>query len=303
MRRLSVLAGVYRRLPTEQSNAASRRIDVKSVSEILQIMRREDAKVPRAVARESPRIERAVKLISGCLASGGRLFFVGAGTSGRLGVIEAAECPPTFGTKPSQIQAIMAGGRGAVFRSKEGAEDDLAAGARELRRLARRGDVVVGIAASGVTPFVRGALAAARESKARTVLVTSNARSRVPEAELVIALRVGPEIISGSTRMKAATAAKLVLNTLTAASMIRLGKVYDGWMVDLRPSSYKLRQRALRLLCLLGRVSPARAQRILKSSGGSVKTGIVMAHKRVPASEARRRLRSSSGSLRRVLEA
>lgn len=299
---MSRLSSRYRRLPTEQRNTASRRIDTKSVSEILRIMRREDAKVPRAVARESRRVERTVKLISGCLASGGRLFFVGAGTSGRLGVIEAAECPPTFGTAPSTVQAIMAGGRGAVFRSKEGAEDDRAAGGREVRRRVRRGDAVVGIAASGVTPFVRGALAAARRLKARTILVTSNARSRVPEAEVVIAPEVGPEIISGSTRMKAATAAKLVLNTLTAASMIRLGKVYDSWMVDLRPSSYKLRQRALRILCFLGRVSSARAEKILQCAGGSVKTAVVMARKRVPAPEARRRLRSSGGFLRNVLE-
>jgi N-acetylmuramic acid 6-phosphate etherase len=222
---------------------------------------------------------------------------VGAGTSGRLGVLEAAECPPTFDPPPSLVQAVIAGGRRTVFRSAEGAEDDAADGARQIRRRARPGDVVVGIAASGVTPFVRAALREARRRGAATALVTCNPQVPASAARVVIALAVGPEVLTGSTRLKAGTATKLALNTLTTASFARLGKVYGNRMVDLRPRSAKLRARAL------GRVSPREAERLLEASGGRAKVAIAMARLRLDAAEARRRLRRAAGSLRQVLEA
>lgn len=296
------LAARYRSLLTEQPNPASRGLDRRALEDIVRLMCREDARVPRAVAAEAPRLARAAALVAECLASGGRLIFVGAGTSGRLAVLEAAEIPPTFGTPPGLVRAVMAGGRGAVFRSKEGAEDDAGEGARQLRRLARRGDAVVGIAASGVTPFVRGALAAARGRGCRTVLVTSNSRAAAREADVLVAPVVGPEVLTGSTRLKAGTAAKLVLNTLTTAAMTRLNKVYDQWMVDLRPSSKKLVFRGVRIVSSLGGVPPARAERLYEASGRHVKTAVVMARLGLDPRAARRRLAAKGGSLRRALE-
>ena len=213
-------------LLTERPNRASRDLDRLSPVRVARLMNREDRRAVDAVGRVAPRIAAAVALITRALAAGGRLFFVGAGTSGRLGVLEAAECPPTFGTPPRLVQAIMAGGRGAVFRSREGAEDDAAAAARVVRARVRAGDVVVGVSASGVTPFVRAALAAAAARGAATILVACNPRTGVRvRADLVIAPAPGPEVLAGSTRLKAGTATKLVLNTLTTASMARLGKI------------------------------------------------------------------------------
>ena len=291
----------YRRLPTEQPNPASRRIDTKKTKDIVRLIAREDFRVPKAVAAQNAPISRAVDIIVSSLKKGGRLLFVGAGTSGRLGVLEAAECPPTFSTPPSLIRAVMAGGRGAVFRSKEGAEDDARDGARKVLSAVRAGDVVVGIAASGITPFVRGAFEAARSLKAKTILVTSNTKKHGQKTDVSIAVGVGPEVLTGSTRMKSATAAKLVLNTLTTASMIRLGKVYDNWMVDLKPSSHKLRQRGIRILCDLGRVTPERGPALLKQAGGNVKTAVLMSRLGCSAAAARKRLGAVNGSLRRAL--
>jgi len=251
----------------------------------------------KAVGRAAPAIGRAVTALAARLSRGGRLIFVGAGTSGRLGVIEAAECPPTFNTGPGQVQAIMAGGRRAVFRSVEGAEDDARAGARAVRTRARRGDAVVGIAASGVTPFVRAALAEARRRGALTVLVTCNPSVPRTVAHIVIALGVGPEVLTGSTRLKAGTATKLTLNTLTTAVFTRLGKVHGNRMVDLQPKSAKLRARAERLVRDLGGVSAARAAKLLEQAGGSAKVAVVMARRRITAAEARRRLRGAGGFL------
>jgi N-acetylmuramic acid 6-phosphate etherase len=260
-------------------------------------MNRADADAVKAVGRAAPAIGRAVAAIVERLGSGGRLIFAGAGTSGRLGVVEAAECPPTFNTPPGQVQAVMAGGRRAVFRSVEGAEDDARAGARAIRRRARRGDAVVGIAASGVTPFVRAALAEARRRGAFTVLVTCNPGAPRGAARIVIALRVGPEVLAGSTRLKAGTATKLTLNTLTTAVFTRLGKVHGNRMVDLQPRSAKLRARAERLIVELGEVSAQRARRLLDQARGSAKIAIVMARRRVTAAEARRALREAGGFL------
>jgi N-acetylmuramic acid 6-phosphate etherase len=269
------------------------------------LMNREDRRAVAAVTRELPRIAAAVDLVVAALGHGGRLFFVGAGTSGRLGVLEAAECPPTFGTRPATIQAIMAGGRRSVFRSREGAEDDGSAARRAVRARVRRGDVVVGVSASGITRFVRAALSAARRVGASTVLVCCNrvsARDARPPAQVVIAPTPGPEVLAGSTRLKAGTATKLVLNTLTTATMARLGKVHGNRMVDLQPRSRKLRVRALGLVTELGAVSPSRARRLLAAAGDRVRVAIVMARTGLGARAAMRALRDH-GSLRKVLAA
>src|SRR5262245_34162675 len=301
----------YDRLATERRNAASAALDRMDPRAIARLMNREDARAVRAVGRVSGAIARAVDAIVTALAAGGRLFFVGAGTSGRLGVLEAAECPPTFGTRPSLVQAIMAGGRSSVFRSREGAEDDAAAAARAVRRRVRRGDMVVGVSASGVTPFVRGALAAGRRIGAATVLVCCNRphasfaqTSRAGGSEtaprrktIIIAAAPGPEVLAGSTRLKAGTATKLVLNTLTTASMARLGRVYGNRMIDVQPRSRKLRARAVRLVAELGRVPAPRARSALTAAGGSVRAAIVIARTGCSPAEAARAVRRAGGSL------
>lgn len=288
----------YTELPTEQPNPASRRLDRLSPLAIVRLMNREDRGVVEAVGRIHRQIARAVELLTESLAAGGRLFFVGAGTSGRLGVMEAAECPPTFNTSPRLVQGLMAGGRGAVFRSREGAEDRESEARRAVRTRVRSCDVVVGIAASGVTPFVRGALAEAKRMKARRILLACNATSPLKSlADVLIAPLVGPEVLTGSTRLKAGTATKMVLNMLTTASMVRLGKVYGNWMVDLKPSSRKLRARALALVTNLGGVPEAEARRCLRAAGGRAKVAIVMARKGVGAREARRQLDGCGGLL------
>jgi N-acetylmuramic acid 6-phosphate etherase len=291
----------YERLPTERPDPRSRTLDRLSAVAIARLMNRADRQAVKAVGGAAPAIGRAVTGIVERLGSGGRLIFVGAGTSGRLGVIEAAECPPTFNTPPGQVQALMAGGRRAVFRSVEGAEDDARAGASAIRRRARRGDAVVGIAASGVTPFVRAAVAEARRRGALTVLVTCNPSTPRGAARIVIALRVGPEVLAGSTRLKAGTATKLTLNTLTTAAFTRLGKVHGNRMVDLQPRSAKLRARAERLVSELGRVSPARARRLLEEARGSAKVAIVMARLGMTRAQARAGLAEARGFLRRAL--
>jgi len=294
----------YERLATERANRASARLDRLDARRIAALMNREDARAVRAVGRVAREIASAVDLIVAALGAGGRLIFVGAGTSGRLGVLEAAECPPTFGTPPSRVQAIMAGGRASVFRSREGAEDDTRAGARAVRAGVRGGDVVVGVSASGVTPFVQGALAAARRAGAKTVLVSCNPASALLSAKtanVIIAPAPGPEVLAGSTRLKAGTATKLILNTLTTASMARLGKVYGNRMVDVQPRSRKLRERAARLVAEIGAVPPARARRLLAAAGGRVPVAIVMARRDLPADAAARALRVA-GSLRPVIE-
>ncbi len=294
-------AGSYARLPTERPNPATRDIDLKSTLAIVRLINQQDRLVAPAVGRKAKVLARAVDMIAASLRAGGRILLVGAGTSGRLGVLEAAECPPTFGIDSLKIRAVMAGGAKSVFRSKEGAEDDPKAGAGAVLRM-RRGDVVIGIAASGVTAFARAALAAARRKGCRTILVSSN--DRVPDnaAEITIAPAVGPEVIAGSTRLKSGTAAKLVLNTLTTAAMIRLGKVYDHWMVDIKPTSRKLRMRSARIVCDLGRVPAAKAEAFLKEAKGSVKLAVLMARRNLSAAQARRRLTQSGSSLRRALE-
>jgi N-acetylmuramic acid 6-phosphate etherase len=270
--------------PTEQRNPRSMKLDRLPVKKAVELMLSEDRKVPQALLRETGPISRAVDLIAKTLRRGGRLFYVGAGTSGRLGVLDASECPPTFRSPPDMVQAIIAGGEPALRRSVEGAEDDVPAGVRaiELRGISAR-DVVVGIAASGTTPFVWGALDEAKRRRATTVLVCFNPFLRIPRAvrpTLVIAPNLGPELLTGSTRLKAGTATKLILNIFTTLAMVKLGKVVGNLMVDLNPANAKLRDRAVRIVCELTGVQAERARVALQSSGWVVKKAIARLTKR-----------------------
>jgi len=290
----------YERLPTEQRHPRSHDLDRLSVPQLLELMNREDARAVRAVTAQRRQISDAVHLITRALGSGGRLFLLGAGTSGRLGVLEAAECPPTFHTSPSMVQALIAGGRRAVFRSREGAEDAGAQGRRAVRRAVRRGDAVVGITASGVTRFVDAGLREAAARGARTILITCHPRSTIP-AHVRIAPVVGPEVLTGSTRLKAGTATKLVLNMLTLGAMVQLGRTYGDLMVDVRPTSRKLHERALRTIQTFTGGTRAAAARALRASGGHVKTAVIMATTHASRAAARKRLAAAGGSLRHAL--
>ncbi len=294
-------ARAYAKLPTEQANPRTRDIDRKDALGIARLITAEDRRVPEAVARVAPAIARGIDALAKTLASGGSVLALGAGTSGRLAVLEAAECPPTFNTAPGQIRGVIAGGNASMFRAKEGAEDSPALG-RAAVSAVRRGDSVIGVAASGVTPFVRAALEAAKKKGATTILVTSNGNHVGCRPDIAIVPLVGPEVVTGSTRLKAGTAAKLALNALTTGAMIRVGKVYDHWMVDLRPTNRKLRLRAGRIISDLGGVPARRAEALLRSSGGSVKTAVVMAKLGVGADVARRLLKAQGGKLRPILE-
>jgi len=292
----------YSKLPTEQANPRSKNIDRVSIEKIISIINQEDKQVPKAVAKAKPQIARTVKLIVRSLKSGGRIFFTGAGTSGRLGILEAAECPPTFGTSPSLIQGFIAGGKKAVFRSIEGAEDDEKKAVSIFRKKLSSQDVLIGIAASGITPFVCGALKAARAKKASSILISCNASSPMKRrADCLIAINVGPEVITGSTRLKAGTATKLVLNTLTVASMIQIGKVYKNWMVDVQPKNKKLEARALRLIERLGSVDSKKALLCFEKAKRNVKLAIIMAKKNWNLSLAEKKLNEHSGFLRKLL--
>jgi N-acetylmuramic acid 6-phosphate etherase len=291
------------KLTTEKRNPRTRDIDRRSTLRIVDLINAEDRRVAGAVGRERRNIARAVDLIAGSFRAGGRLFYVGAGTSGRLGVLDASECPPTFGVKPGMVQGIIAGGRRALVRSSEGAEDDTNAGAvAVVKRRVRAGDTVVGIAACGLTPYVKGALDRAKRIGAKTVFVTFSPEARgAIQADVIINPVTGPEALTGSTRMKAGTATKLVLNTLSTAAMIRVGKAYGNLMVDLRARSFKLCDRAERIIMTLTGVSSARARRLLALAHGEAKTAIVMQMRGCDYVEARRLLRNVRGLLRDAL--
>ncbi len=292
-------------LKTEQRNPRTRGLDRKSTLGILRVLNAEDARVAIAVRRELPKIARAVDAIVKSFRNGGRLFYVGAGTSGRLAVLDAAECPPTFGTSPKMVQAIIAGGSRAVQGAVEGAEDSANNGARDLRKAGvKRGDVVVGLAASGTTPYVIGATQFARKRGAVTVGVTSNSQSPLARAvNIAIAPDTGPEAISGSTRLKAGTAQKMVLNLLSTASMVRLGRVYENWMVYVALTNQKLRQRGARILQEAAGVSVSAAEQALRQSQHNLPVALVMLKTGVNAGQARQRLRQSGGNVRQALEA
>lgn len=288
---------------TEQRNPRSCGLDLKSTREILRIISREDASVAAAVARELPQIACAVDAIVRALERGGRLIYVGAGTSGRLATLDAAECPPTFGISPRLVQAVVAGGRRALTSAVEGAEDSAPQGARDLaaEHISTR-DVVVGLTASGSTPYVLGALAYAKRRGATTAGVTVNRHSPLARlAQITIAPQVGPEAIAGSTRMKAGTAQKLVLNMLSTTAMVRRGHVYDNWMVDVALTNRKLRRRAQRILEQATGASVKVAQRALHQARHDLRTALVMLKTGVDVAEARRRLKQAHGNLRKSL--
>src|SRR5437879_11337932 len=266
------------------------------------MVNREDRLVPRAVARELGPISRAVEVVAKFMEKGGRLIYVGAGTSGRLAALDAAECPPTFGVPSRLVQAVVAGGRRALTRAAEGVEDSAPQGARDLaaKKIGAQ-DVVIGVTASGSTPYVVGALRFARKRGANTVLLTSNRNSPARRwAHITIAPQTGPEVIAGSTRMKAGTAQKLILNMLSTAAMIRLGRVYNNWMVDLSMTNEKLRSRGLRILEEATGADAPKAKRALARSG-SLRVALVMLKMGLSASEARRRLKRTGGNLWQAL--
>lgn len=287
---------------TEAANPRTAALDTLPTRGVVDALLAEEATVAAAVQAEAAKIANAADAIAEALAAGGRLVYVGAGTSGRLGVADAAECPPTFSTDPSRVVARIAGGPDAVFRAQEGAEDDPAAGATAVREL-RVGDrdVVVGITASGRTPYVVGALEAATQAGAFTVLVTAASAAGRALTDVCICPATGPEALTGSTRLKAATAAKLVLATLSTAAMVRLGKVYGNLMVDLTPTCAKLRDRARRIVQAIAGVDSKAADRLLAAAGGDAKVATVMGRCGVDEYAARARLHAAGGRLRAAL--
>jgi N-acetylmuramic acid 6-phosphate etherase len=281
--------------PTERLHPRADDLDLVSSEEVVRRLHQEDEAAVRAVRPALREVARVARAVAAALGAGGRLLYVGAGTSGRLGVLDASECPPTFGTSPKQVQAVIAGGRRAMTHAVEGAEDDAEAGAASVRALrVEPRDVVCGISASARTPFVLGALEEARRRGARTVLVCCNRPGPRVEVDHVLLAETGPELVAGSTRLKAGTATKLILNALTTAAFVSLGKVYRGRMVDVRPTNEKLRTRAARMVAELTDLSPAVAARLLERAGGEVKVALAMHFTGLSAKEAKRRLKDTS---------
>lgn len=291
-------------LSTEQRNANSMNIDNESISGILKIINNEDKTIPYAVEKELPYIEKAVEIIVAALKNGGRLLYFGAGTSGRLGVVDASECPPTFGTPFGLIEGYIAGGKEAMFRAQEGAEDKEENGADDiLSAKVKNTDVVCGIAASRRTPYVIGAIKKASELGAKTLYITATPRHsfNLNNVDVAICLDVGPEVIMGSTRMKSGTAQKLVLNMLTTASMIRMGKVYENMMIDLQMTNKKLVERSKKIIMLITKISYEEAEEYLNKSKGHVKTALVMILANVDYNEAKLRLLKADGFVRKAI--
>jgi N-acetylmuramic acid 6-phosphate etherase len=290
-------------LPTEAINPASLALDKLPADDIVELMCAEDRKVLAAVQREKDRIALGADMIAAALQRGGRIVFVGAGTSGRLGLLESAEMPPTFGTEPDLVHAVMAGGRNAAFTAKEGVEDNYEEGARAISRLGpTKKDVVIGVSASGMTQFVRGALTRARKAGATILFVTCDPKTELQMfVDLTIAPAVGPEIIAGSTRLKAGTATKMVLNILTTAAMVRTGKTYGNLMVDVGTGSEKLKDRARRIVNIITGLDYESADRLLKKAKWNVKAAVVMEKTGLSYDKALSRIRKSSGHLREAL--
>jgi N-acetylmuramic acid 6-phosphate etherase len=290
----------WQSLPTEAINPATLGIDKLSPADIIEAMLNEERKMLTAVHREKERIAVGVEIITHALRHGGRIVFVGAGTSGRLGVLESAEMPPTFGTQKDLVQAIMAGGRDGLLRAIEGVEDNYEEGARSVNRLLpTKKDVVIGVSASGMTPFVRGSLTRARRAGSKIIFVTCDPRTELQTfVDVTIAPAVGPEVIAGSTRLKAATATKIVLNMLTTASMIRIGKTYGNLMVDLQTGSEKLRDRARRIIGIVTGLEYDEADRLLHRAHWNVKAAIVMQKTKLPYARAVTRLRRAHDFVR-----
>lgn len=292
------------KLATEQANPLSRGLDRKSSLAIARIINSEDAKVARAIQPALPQIARAIDWIAEALAEGGRLIYVGAGTSARIAALDAAECPPTFNTSPQMVQFVVAGGSKALAASKEANEDSRRLGVREIRkRRPGKKDVVVGIAASGRTPFTVAALLWARRAGAKTIAITSNPASPLEEAaDLSIVVETGPEVVFGSTRMKAGTAQKLVLNMLSTGAMVRLGYVYGNLMVNLHRSNTKLVARSIRIVGQALQAGSRQAQQVLKAAKGDVPVAIVMAKASVGRASAERALKQAKGHVRKAID-
>ena len=289
---------------TERRNPRTANIDLASPVEIVDLINAEDATVAAAVHSQREEIARAIQVAEATFRRGGRLFYVGAGTSGRLGVLDASEMPPTYGTDPEMVQGIIAGGHAALTRSQEGAEDRLEAAVEDLGKHGlRRGDFLIGIAASGTTPYVRRALAHARTLGAATALVACSPPpdEALQHADIAIVVVTGPEVVTGSTRMKAGTATKLVLNTITTGAMIRLGKTFGNLMVDMRATNDKLVDRSQRIVMEIAGLDRDAARKALDAAGGTVKTAIVMAMLGLTRDEAERRLAEHGGVIRRVV--
>jgi N-acetylmuramic acid 6-phosphate etherase len=289
---------------TEQRNPRTASIDLASASEIVDMMNTEDRSVPDAVATCRAEIATVIGHVEHAFRHGGRLFYVGAGTSGRLGILDASECPPTFGSDPELVQGIIAGGERAVFRSQEGAEDHPEDGAKAIDDHGITGaDVVVGVAASGTTPFVRGALLRGREIGARTVILacTPIDPAFLSSVDVAIIAIVGPEVVTGSTRLKAGTATKMILNMITTGAMIRVGKTFGNLMVDLRATNLKLKDRSERILIEVCGVTRDEARRLLDAAGSSVKLAIVMQKLGVSRPDAEAALEQGGGVIRRVV--
>ncbi len=290
-------------LLTEQANPASDRLDCLSSAEIVDLFAKEDARTVAAIAAARDPLAAAIDAAAASLRQGGRLFYVGAGTSGRLGVLDAAECPPTFCTEPQQVQGILAGGEAALVRSSEGLEDRAADGAAEIEnRQVTTTDTVVGITAGGTTPYVRGALEAARRRGATTVFIACVSAEQVPiEVDIDVRLLVGPEILAGSTRLKAGTATKMALNIISTGAMVRLGKVYGNRMVDVSVTNQKLRDRALRILGDLTDLGREEAAQLLAASGNWVKLALLMHWTGLDADKGKQLLADRGGDLRSAL--
>ena len=290
-------------ITTENRNPRTTEIDVAPLENVLQMIHEEDRRAVDAVTPELPYVEQAVKIVEAAFRGGGRLFYAGAGTSGRLGVLDAAECPPTFGTPPELVQGLIAGGREAMFEAQEGAEDEEANGADAIDEAGVTDrDVVCGIAASRRTPYVVGAVARAREIGARTLFVTCNPRSQFTlDVDIAICPDVGPEPIMGSTRMKSGTATKLVLNMISTATMIRLGKVYENMMVDLQMTNQKLVERSKKIVMTATGVDYDAAARALDAANGHVKTALVMLLADVDADAAHDRIERGGGFVRHAI--
>ena len=291
-------------LTTEKRNERTMQIDTVPLEEALRLLHEEDQRAVDAVTPELPYVAQAVEIVEEAFRTGGRLFYVGAGTSGRLGVLDAAECPPTFGTPPELVQGLIAGGREAMFQAQEGAEDHESYGAKDIDAAGVTSrDVVCGIAASRRTPYVVGAVARARGIGARTLFVTCNPRSQFTlDVDVAICPDVGPEPIMGSTRMKSGTATKLVLNMISTATMIRLGKVYENMMVDLQMTNQKLVERSKKIVMLATGVDYDTAAATLEEAGGHVKTALVMILAEVDAETARARIEQGQGFVRHAIK-
>ncbi len=287
---------------TEQTNPRTTGLDKLSPRQLAHVFNAEDFNAARAVKKAAKEIAAVMVQAARTYTSGHKIIFIGAGTSGRLGILEAAECVPTFGTKPSQIIGLIAGGEKAVFRAQEGAEDNAAQGAKEITQKAKSGDLVIGLAASGNTPYVQGALQKARLLGAHTALISCNAAAQTTYADFHIYLPTGPESLTGSTRMKAGTATKMALNAITTGAMTLCGKTYGNLMVDVQPTNQKLMARAVRLICSVAQTDEKTARRLLTASGKNVKTAVVMHRKKCTRLQAQKLLKQSNDRLAEAMQ-